>query len=100
FYGRCSELQTAYRAFDEMPVRNVVSWTSIISGFAQEWQVDVCVQLFSEIRHSSKPNDFTYASILSACTGSVALGHGKSALCQQVIGLAKTYLMKELQLSN
>ncbi|PQQ05716.1 hypothetical protein Pyn_29878 [Prunus yedoensis var. nudiflora] len=49
-----------------MPVRNVV-WTSIISRFAQEWQVDVCMQLFSEIRHSSKPDDFTYASILSAC---------------------------------
>ncbi|PQP95140.1 hypothetical protein Pyn_10572 [Prunus yedoensis var. nudiflora] len=60
-----------------MPVRNVV-WTPIISRFAQEWQVDACVQLFSEIRHSSKPDDFTYASILSACTGSGALGHGRS----------------------
>ncbi|CAL8165088.1 unnamed protein product [Prunus armeniaca] len=84
FYGRCNELQNAYRVFEEMPVRNVVSWTAIISGFAQEWQVDACLQLFSEMRHSSKPNDFTYASILSACTGSGALGHGRSAHCQTI----------------
>ncbi|KAH0995656.1 hypothetical protein GBA52_019520 [Prunus armeniaca] len=84
FYGRCNELQNAYRVFEEMPVRNVVSWTAIISGFAQEWQVDACLQLFSEMRHSSKPNDFTYASILSACTGSGALGHGRSVHCQTI----------------
>ncbi|KAM2467791.1 hypothetical protein FF1_009538 [Malus domestica] len=83
-YSRCGELQSAYKLFDEMPVRNVVSWTAIISGFAQAWQVDVCLQLFSEMRNFLEPNDFTYASILSACTGSGALGHGRSAHCQTI----------------
>ncbi|KAM2467809.1 hypothetical protein FF1_009557 [Malus domestica] len=59
-YCRCGELQNAYKLFDGMPVRNVVSWTAIISGFAQTWKVDVCLQLLNEMRNSSESNDFTY----------------------------------------
>ncbi|XP_059463671.1 pentatricopeptide repeat-containing protein At2g37320 [Corylus avellana] len=84
-YGKCAELENAYRVFEEMPVRNVVSWTAIISGFAQEWQVDVCLGLFHRMRNSTlEPNEFTFTSLLSACTGSGALGHGRSAHCQTV----------------
>ena len=83
FYGKCGELDNAYKVFKEMPVRNVVSWTAIISGFAQEWQVDMCLQLYCLMRNSTlNPNDFTFTSLLSACTGSGALGQGRSAHCQ------------------
>ncbi|KDP29043.1 hypothetical protein JCGZ_16432 [Jatropha curcas] len=82
-YCKCGELDNAYKVFYEMPVRNVVSWTAIISGFAQEWQIDVCLELFSAMRNSTLvPNDFTFTSLLSACTGSGALGQGRSAHCQ------------------
>ncbi|KAK9920772.1 hypothetical protein M0R45_029318 [Rubus argutus] len=84
-YSKCSELENAYKVFEEMPVRNVVSWTAIISGFAQEWQVDVCLEIFSQMRKSSsEPNDFTYASVLCACTGSGALGQGRCAHGQTI----------------
>ncbi|EEF37179.1 pentatricopeptide repeat-containing protein At2g37320 [Ricinus communis] len=82
-YGKCGKLDNAHKLFHEMPVRNVVTWTAIISGFAQECQVDVCLELFSVMRNSTlKPNDFTFTSLLSACTGSGALGQGTSAHCQ------------------
>ena len=84
-YSKCAELENAYRMFEEMPVRNVVSWTAIIAAFAQEWQVDVCLDLFHQMRNSMwKPNEFTFTSLLSACTGSGALGHGRSAHCQTI----------------
>ena len=84
-YSKCAELENAYRMFEEMPVRNVVSWTAIIAAFAQEWQVDVCLDLFHQMRNSTwKPNEFTFTSLLSACTGSGALGHGRSAHCQTI----------------
>lgn len=80
FYGGCGEMVKAYKVFEEMPVRNVVSWTAIISAFAQDWQIDTCLDLYRQMRNSSlEPNDFTFTSILSACTGSGALGHGRSA---------------------
>nr|KYP52556.1 Pentatricopeptide repeat-containing protein At2g37320 family [Cajanus cajan] len=82
-YSRCALLGDAYRMFEEMPVRNVVSWTAIISGFAQEWRVDMCLELFHRMRGSDlRPNYFTYTSLLSACMGSGALGHGRCAHCQ------------------
>ena len=84
-YSKCAELENAYRVFEEMPVRNVVSWSAIIAAFAQEWQVDVCLELFHQMRNSTwKPNEFTFTSLLSACTGSGALGHGRSAHCQTI----------------
>lgn len=84
-YCKCGKLDYAYQVFEEMPVRNVVSWTSIITGFAQEWQVDVCLDLFHRMRNSTlKPNDFTFTSLLGACMGSGALGQGRSIHCQTI----------------
>ena len=84
-YSKCNELDSAYRAFQEMPVRNVVAWTAIITGFAQEWQIDVCLELFHSMRNANlRPNDFTFVSLLSACSGSGALGQGRSVHCQTI----------------
>ncbi|KAK2971594.1 hypothetical protein RJ640_024230 [Escallonia rubra] len=84
-YGKCGEVDHAYKMFEEMPVRNVVSWTAIINGFALEYQVDVCLNLFRRMRNSAlKPNDFTLASFLSVCSGSGALGEGRYAHCQTI----------------
>ncbi|XP_015902738.1 pentatricopeptide repeat-containing protein At2g37320 [Ziziphus jujuba] len=84
-YGKCNELDNAYQVFVEMPIKNVVSWTSIIAAFAQDWQVDVCLDLFHRMRNSIlKPNDFTFTSLLSACMGSGALGQGRSIHCQTI----------------
>lgn len=82
-YSRCGLLSDAYRVFDEMSVRNVVSWTAIIAGFSQEWRVDMCLELFRRMRGLDlKPNYFTYTSLLSACMSSGALGHGRGVHCQ------------------
>ncbi|KAM0005026.1 putative tetratricopeptide-like helical domain superfamily, DYW domain-containing protein [Helianthus debilis subsp. tardiflorus] len=38
-YGRCGQLGYAHKLFDEMPQRNLVSWTAMISGFSQNSDV-------------------------------------------------------------
>ncbi|EXB31275.1 hypothetical protein L484_014760 [Morus notabilis] len=84
-YCKCNELDNAYLVFEEMPVRNVVSWTAIIAGFAQEWRINVCLELFQRMENSdSRPNHFTFASLLSACSGSGALGLGRSVHSQVI----------------
>lgn len=84
-YSKCSELCNAYQVFDEMPVKNVVSWTAIIAGFAQECLVDGCLVLYSRMRNSTlKPNDLTFTCLLSACTGGGFLGRGRSAHSQTI----------------
>lgn len=32
-YGKCGLIQDARKVFDDMPERNVVSWTSVIAGY-------------------------------------------------------------------
>lgn len=86
FYSKCGEVNNAYKVFDEMPIRNIVSWTAIINGFAQDCQVGVCMQLYCRMRSLTlKPNAFTFTSFLCACTGSGCLGQGRSVHCQAIL---------------
>ncbi|XP_042510755.1 pentatricopeptide repeat-containing protein At2g37320 [Macadamia integrifolia] len=84
-YGKCGRLGDAYRAFEEMPVKNIVSWTAIIDGFAQHLLVETCMKLYHQMRcFNLKPNDFTFVSLLRACTGCGSLRKGRTAHCQAI----------------
>ncbi|GAB4857203.1 Pentatricopeptide repeat-containing protein At2g37320, variant 2 [Ancistrocladus abbreviatus] len=85
FYSKCGELSSACKVFEEMPERNVVSWTALISGFAREWKVDACLELYSWMRNSMlEPNEFTFTTILSACMGTGSVGKARSAHRQTI----------------
>ncbi|CAO2205399.1 unnamed protein product [Urochloa humidicola] len=45
-YAECADMDSAWRVFDGMEVRNVVSWTSLVSGFTRLGQVDRARYLF------------------------------------------------------
>ncbi|KAA8546636.1 hypothetical protein F0562_003133 [Nyssa sinensis] len=69
-YAKCGALVDARRAFDNMKRHDQISWTSIISGFSQNRCGREAILLFKEMLGSEiKPNCFTYASVISACTG-------------------------------
>ncbi|KAL2458107.1 Pentatricopeptide repeat-containing protein [Abeliophyllum distichum] len=66
-HARCGQLEDARQLFEQMPQKNIVTWTSLVSGYAQHGKVDQCFSLFSEMLSHYRPNDFGYASVLSAC---------------------------------
>ncbi|KAJ1289164.1 hypothetical protein BS78_02G143400 [Paspalum vaginatum] len=79
FYSRCGQLGNAHRVFQSITAKNTVSWTALISGYAQDNQVEPCLHLFALMRLSvCKPNDITFASIFSVCTNHAFLALGKS----------------------
>ncbi|KAK8459623.1 hypothetical protein SEVIR_2G173800v4 [Setaria viridis] len=79
FYSRCGQLQKAHRVFQGMTAKNTISWTALISGYAQDNQVEPCLHLFALMRHSMcKPNDITFATIFSMCTNHAFLALGRS----------------------
>ncbi|XP_058083101.1 pentatricopeptide repeat-containing protein At3g05340 [Magnolia sinica] len=77
-YFRCGCLGTARRVFDEMPERNIVTWTAVISGHAQGQLFKESLALFFEMRHwMMDANSLTYSSALVACSGLQALREGR-----------------------
>ena len=80
-YGKCNDVDGARRVFDLMGCRNVVSWTSMITAYAQNARGDEALQLFREFSNVmlDRPNHFMLASIVSACSSLGRLVSGKVA---------------------
>ncbi|XP_071733310.1 pentatricopeptide repeat-containing protein At1g71420 [Rutidosis leptorrhynchoides] len=67
-YAKCGSLESAHKVFDEMPERNVVSWTALISGYAQfDRSKESCGMFNNMLVEGYRPNEFAYASVLSCC---------------------------------
>ncbi|EAZ13934.1 hypothetical protein OsJ_03861 [Oryza sativa Japonica Group] len=69
-YAKIGSIQNSLRVFDEMlDRRNLVSWTSIISGFAMHGLSVKAVELFADMRRAGiRPNRITFLSVLHACS--------------------------------
>ncbi|XP_057830652.2 pentatricopeptide repeat-containing protein At2g35030, mitochondrial [Cryptomeria japonica] len=76
-YSKCGCIDTAYQVFDEMPERDVISWTAIIAGFAQHGRGQKAIQLFELMRDCGvKPNHVTFVGVLTACSHCCLLDEG------------------------
>ncbi|XP_073276656.1 pentatricopeptide repeat-containing protein At3g49170, chloroplastic [Primulina huaijiensis] len=68
-YASCGNIEAAFQVFEEMGDRNVVSWTSIITGFAKHGFANRALELFKKmLDFGVKPNEITYVAVLSACS--------------------------------
>ncbi|KAK7267312.1 hypothetical protein RIF29_19981 [Crotalaria pallida] len=78
FYNKCDCLEDARRVLDEMPERNVVSWTAMISAYSQRGYAYEALHLFVQmLRSGTEPNEFTFASVLTSCAGSMGFFSGR-----------------------
>ncbi|KAL3629333.1 hypothetical protein CASFOL_026555 [Castilleja foliolosa] len=78
-YFRCRAFGSGMQVFDEMvEIRNVVTWTAVITGLAQNELYVESLNLFVKMYcgGSVKPNCLTYLNALSACSGLLALNQG------------------------
>ncbi|XP_057841515.2 pentatricopeptide repeat-containing protein DOT4, chloroplastic [Cryptomeria japonica] len=76
-YAKCGTLEAARHVFNQMPTRDVVSWTSMITGYAHNRWGEEALELFRQMKTSgTKPNLKTFASILPVCANLAALEQG------------------------
>ncbi|KAJ8633997.1 hypothetical protein MRB53_027333 [Persea americana] len=70
-YAVCGNVETARGVFDYMPVpvRDVVSWNSMISGYLQQELCDEALQVFGLMKEEGlvRLNEVTAVSVLTAC---------------------------------
>ncbi|GAV59076.1 HLH domain-containing protein/PPR domain-containing protein/PPR_2 domain-containing protein/DYW_deaminase domain-containing protein, partial [Cephalotus follicularis] len=68
-YGKCGSIEESNRLFLEMKIRDEVSWTAMISGYAQFGKAKETIDLFDKmLAHGLKPDGVTFIGVLSACS--------------------------------
>ncbi|CAL9063472.1 unnamed protein product [Musa banksii] len=81
-YGKCGSPDDARRLFDAMPDRNLVSWTSMISGCSQNGRDLEAVELYlGVLRSGLHPDQFALGSVVRAGSGLRDVELGKQLHC-------------------
>ena len=67
-YSKCGETTDAWTIFTAMPCKNVISWNSMIIGYAHNGMDITALDLYEEMMHQNlKPDYVTFVGVLSAC---------------------------------
>ncbi|KAJ8773398.1 hypothetical protein K2173_028575 [Erythroxylum novogranatense] len=79
-------LDQGRKLFDEMPDRNIVTWTTMVSAYTNSGQPQEAIKLYTQMLDckAEVPNGFMYSVVLKACSlvGNIELGrliHGRIA---------------------
>lgn len=82
-YAKLGCIEYAERVFEEMPVKDLVSWNSMIGGYVSVgdgWSSLVCLQEMQVL--GMKPDRFSTIGALNACAIECFLQTGKEIHCQ------------------
>ncbi|XP_058097236.1 putative pentatricopeptide repeat-containing protein At3g11460, mitochondrial [Magnolia sinica] len=67
-YAKCGSVDLARQVFDGMPVKGLISWNAMISGYAQNGLAADVLDLFRQMERSGvQPDPVSLVSILSSC---------------------------------
>ncbi|MCD9642339.1 hypothetical protein HAX54_029068 [Datura stramonium] len=67
-YAKCGAVSEAFEVFDELPERDLVSWTTMIAAYGSHGQAFEALKLFNEMLHSNiKPDRVAFLAVISAC---------------------------------
>ncbi|KAG0627493.1 hypothetical protein M758_2G205300 [Ceratodon purpureus] len=77
-YTKCGSIEDARNVFDNMAVRDVVSWTVMIEGYAESGHIEDAFGVFAMMREGGiQPDKVTYMHVLNACASSADLKTGR-----------------------
>jgi pentatricopeptide repeat protein len=75
--ARSGYITHARKLFDEMTKRDAVAWNSMLTGYSHLGLHQEALSLFHQMRTSNtKPDHFTFTTILNACGASSSLRNG------------------------
>ncbi|KAK9280120.1 hypothetical protein L1049_013807 [Liquidambar formosana] len=82
-YSKCQNVDDSRQVFNEMPDRNVITWTSMVTGYAQNQQPNEAMLLVREMQQLGlRSNYVTYNSLLSSFSCPSDLDHCKQVHCR------------------
>ncbi|KAB1199890.1 hypothetical protein CJ030_MR0G010413 [Morella rubra] len=70
-YAKCGDIEAALSIFESIPKKNLVSWNSIIGGYARHGLATRALEEYERmIQGVLRPDEVTFVNVLTAC------GHG------------------------
>ena len=76
-YAKFGLLERAEYVFQKLPVRDEITWTTLMVGFAQLGEIENVFRIFDKmINEGKKPNSVGFLSILCACSHGGLVDHG------------------------
>ncbi|GJN22587.1 hypothetical protein PR202_gb10167 [Eleusine coracana subsp. coracana] len=81
-YGKCGDLTASRRVFDSMPLKDILTWNSMIGAFGMNGCAPDALALVQEMERGGalKPNRVTLLAVLSACAHGGLLQDGVACL--------------------
>lgn len=78
-YAKCGDVKRSAQVFDEMAERNyVISWNSMIVGFAKNGYAEDALKVFHEMKETqATPDDVTFLGVLTACSHAGRVSEGR-----------------------
>ncbi|KAH6823143.1 pentatricopeptide repeat-containing protein [Perilla frutescens var. hirtella] len=89
-YGKCGNIKDSHQLFNEIKLKDQVSWTALVSCYAQFGKANETIYLFETmLAHGLQPDGVTFVGVLSACSraGFVEKGRHYFALMVDKYGI-------------
>lgn len=98
-YAKTGCIESVEKVFREMPVRDLVSWNSMISGYVSVGDGRRSLSYFHEMQACGiKPDRFSVIGILGACSHEGFLQNGKVIHCQVIRSRLESDIMVQTSL--
>ncbi|KAH7292099.1 hypothetical protein KP509_29G051600 [Ceratopteris richardii] len=76
-YARFVSMDDAQWIFQRLHARDVISWTAMIAGFAEDGKGDKALRLFFDMQHEGKqPNEISFVNIITSCASLAGIMEG------------------------
>lgn len=77
-YFKCSSFSDGHKVFDQLSTRNVITWTSLMSGYGYHGKVSEVLKCFDRMKEESiRPNPVTFLVVLTACNHGGLIDEGQ-----------------------
>ncbi|KAL5067680.1 hypothetical protein RYX36_018567 [Vicia faba] len=77
-YVKCGKVDYARQLFDEIPVKDLITWNAMISGYAQNGHARNVLELYFEMKKGGvNPDPVTLLGVLCSCANLGAQGIGR-----------------------
>jgi len=77
-YAKCGSLDDAVRTFEFSGDKNSITWSAMVTGYAQGGDSDKALKLFNKMHSSGVlPSEFTLVGVINACSDLCAVVEGK-----------------------